>query len=254
MFFFKQKTAYEMRIRYWSSDVCSSDLFYQGFMTPTRLPKVLNAGDYATMLSEYQDYEGMPRTFTDEDIGLFYSGADPWEHPDTDWMSDLVADWTTTSKHNVSLDGGSNGMYYYLSLGYRNEEAIYRQESSRYRQYNMRAKLDIPVTDWLKVGADYAGYIPSRLYPTNSAADIYGQSTRLMPTQWSFWPSGEPGPDIERGDNPVVTSTFEGGYNDNKQYKNEMTFRLGIDPPMIKGLSINGFFSYDLYKDRKSVV
>src|SRR3546814_18993217 len=68
-----------------------------------------------------------------------------------------------------------------------------------------------------------------------------------MPTQWSFWPSGEPGPDIERGDNPVVTSTFEGGYNDNKQYKNEMTFRLGIDPPMIKGLSINGFFSYDLY-------
>src|SRR3546814_5939653 len=26
-FFFKQKTAYEMRIRDWSSDVCSSDLF-----------------------------------------------------------------------------------------------------------------------------------------------------------------------------------------------------------------------------------
>src|SRR3546814_7654164 len=25
-FFFKQKTAYEMRIMYWSSDVCSSDL------------------------------------------------------------------------------------------------------------------------------------------------------------------------------------------------------------------------------------
>src|SRR3546814_9557324 len=26
MFFFKQETAYEMGIRYWSSDVCSSDL------------------------------------------------------------------------------------------------------------------------------------------------------------------------------------------------------------------------------------
>src|SRR3546814_16651167 len=26
LFFFKQKSAYEMRIRYWSSDVCSSDL------------------------------------------------------------------------------------------------------------------------------------------------------------------------------------------------------------------------------------
>src|SRR3546814_3172695 len=27
--FFKQKTAYETRIRYWSSDVCSSDLWHQ---------------------------------------------------------------------------------------------------------------------------------------------------------------------------------------------------------------------------------
>src|SRR3546814_8522403 len=29
LFFFKQKTAYEMRISDWSSDVCSSDLFAQ---------------------------------------------------------------------------------------------------------------------------------------------------------------------------------------------------------------------------------
>src|SRR3546814_1280488 len=29
-FFFKQKTAYEMRISDWSSDVCSSDLRYVG--------------------------------------------------------------------------------------------------------------------------------------------------------------------------------------------------------------------------------
>src|SRR3546814_5754817 len=28
-FFFKQKTAYEMRISDWSSDVCSSDLYYE---------------------------------------------------------------------------------------------------------------------------------------------------------------------------------------------------------------------------------
>src|SRR3546814_6663377 len=28
-FFFKQKTAYEMRISDWSSDVCSSDLFFE---------------------------------------------------------------------------------------------------------------------------------------------------------------------------------------------------------------------------------
>src|SRR3546814_4912495 len=36
-FFFKQKTAYEMRISDWSSDVCSSDL-YQSLILATKEP------------------------------------------------------------------------------------------------------------------------------------------------------------------------------------------------------------------------
>src|SRR3546814_5503204 len=34
VFFFKQKTAYEMRISDWSSDVCSSDLADEPFRSP----------------------------------------------------------------------------------------------------------------------------------------------------------------------------------------------------------------------------
>src|SRR3546814_16449590 len=37
VFFFKQKTAYEMRISDWSSDVCSSDLSGMGAITYTDL-------------------------------------------------------------------------------------------------------------------------------------------------------------------------------------------------------------------------
>src|SRR3546814_6017292 len=36
-FFFKQKTAYEMRISDWSSDVCSSDLIHGGERAALRL-------------------------------------------------------------------------------------------------------------------------------------------------------------------------------------------------------------------------
>src|SRR3546814_16594097 len=35
VFFFKQKTAYEMRISDWSSDVCSSDLFADDYLKLT---------------------------------------------------------------------------------------------------------------------------------------------------------------------------------------------------------------------------
>src|SRR3546814_2164306 len=41
-FFFKQKTAYEMRISDWSSDVCSSDLF----LVDAYRFAVGNGGDY----------------------------------------------------------------------------------------------------------------------------------------------------------------------------------------------------------------
>src|SRR3546814_1315214 len=38
-FFFKQKTAYEMRISDWSSDVCSSDLPVPEYQLPVVLPE-----------------------------------------------------------------------------------------------------------------------------------------------------------------------------------------------------------------------
>src|SRR3546814_5672610 len=49
-FFFKQKTAYEMRIRDWSSDVCSSDLHAACF--PKRLPPINTNGTAGIRISK----------------------------------------------------------------------------------------------------------------------------------------------------------------------------------------------------------
>src|SRR3546814_13650380 len=47
LFFFKQKTAYEMRISDWSSDVCSSDLFAAGDEGFAQRPEILLGMDQA---------------------------------------------------------------------------------------------------------------------------------------------------------------------------------------------------------------
>src|SRR3546814_19769202 len=52
-FFFKQKTAYEMRISDWSSDVCSSDLQKEEDMAPAahdpsrKVPTIMTTADLA---------------------------------------------------------------------------------------------------------------------------------------------------------------------------------------------------------------
>ncbi len=220
--------------------------FYQGMATPTVIPDVCNAAEYATMLSEYQMQNGKARTYSDRDIELFESGEDPWEHPNTDWYGDLVKKWSGSYKHTITIDGGSKGMNYFVSAGLKGDDAMYKASSTKYKQYNIRAKIEMPVTDWLKTGVDLAGFIVNRIYPYKGADAIVGQSTRLLPTRWSFWPTGEYGPDIEYGDNPVATSTFAAGKNDQKTYRLLSTFSTTITVPFVKGLSFSGSFSYDL--------
>src|SRR3546814_9795579 len=58
IFFFKQKTAYEMRISDWSSDVCSSDL--------VEIPGVSNTNLLKTALNEIRKYNGQEELDTME--------------------------------------------------------------------------------------------------------------------------------------------------------------------------------------------
>lgn len=220
--------------------------FYQGFMTPTRTPELCDAAEYATMLSEYQTYKGTPRTYEDKDIELFRNGSDPWQHPNTDWYGELIKKWTTTMRHNFTIDGGFKGMTYYVSLGYKKDDAIYKQSSTKYDQYNIRAKLNLPITDWLKADINTSYIETHRAFPYKGAGDIIGAATRVVPTSPAFWPNGMPGPDVENGDNPVVTSSFDGGKNDQKTYRMQNTFNVSITPPFIKGLVLNGSFDYDI--------
>ncbi len=220
--------------------------FYQGFNKPTILPKTADAAEYAQYISDYQDYEGLSRLYSDRDIELYKSGEDPWEHPNTNWMTELVRDWTTESRHNLSISGGSDKIRYYASFGYKNNEAIYQTKSARYKQYNYRIKLDVPIINWIETSILYSGYVTIKKYPTTDTSQLFGWASLVVPTTPAYWPTGEPGPDFEAGVNPVVNTSFEAGYDQTDNYKNEATFKVSIKPPMIEGLSIDGFFNYDV--------
>src|SRR3546814_12941473 len=70
IFFFKQKTAYEMRISDWSSDVCSSDLSAHHTYTA---PPLLSRGRHARMYIEFFQLKEMPFSITPDPAYLYMS-------------------------------------------------------------------------------------------------------------------------------------------------------------------------------------
>src|SRR3546814_3197970 len=77
-FFFKQKTAYEMRISDWSSDVCSSDLGWMcDVATAHLLLQVGSASTEALMVAHMPAVSGRAETFHTSD---FPSRLFPWPY------------------------------------------------------------------------------------------------------------------------------------------------------------------------------
>src|SRR3546814_2815787 len=70
-FFFKQKTAYEMRISDWSSDVCSSDLKVTGFLGAGNKPQPISEREAARYFGGMEAAKSAPKREiqVDYDIG-----------------------------------------------------------------------------------------------------------------------------------------------------------------------------------------
>ncbi len=76
-----------------------------------------------------------------------------------DWVMNInpyktaVRDWTPTQKHNLSVSGGRDQVNYYLSLGYQDQEGMYRIETDKFKRYNVMSRFNAKVTDWFNVSA-----------------------------------------------------------------------------------------------------
>src|SRR3546814_2168430 len=80
-FFFKQKTAYDMRISDWSSDVCSSDLRIGDIVT-SALPTVALPDDFTNVSQCNENLTGYPDVPRDPIKGVvIYAIVEPIDGP-----------------------------------------------------------------------------------------------------------------------------------------------------------------------------
>jgi len=250
--------------------------FNQGWAQPTIIPKMLNAVEYATMANEieiykldpsnwaaasaafkstgkydYTDGSGQPATstapFQPADIAKYADGSDPWGHPNTDWFKSTLKDWSPQSRHNLQLSGGSENVKYLASLGYQNQDAYYKNSATGYKQYDFRINLDAKVNKYISTSLGITARQENRFFPTKSAGSIFRMMMRGYPTKPALWPNGLPGPDIENGEQPVVITTNQTGYDKDTRYYYQSNGKIEITIPWVQGLKLTGNVALDKY-------
>jgi len=207
-----------------------------GFSNPIRLPEMADAFEYATMMNEINPAN---KPYSDEALQSFKDGSDPWRYPNTDWYDAAIKPSSPMYRSDVGVNGGSDKFKYYLNLAANGEDGIYKNSANRYDQYSMRANLDAKVSNYVDISFGTLARMEYRQYPS--------ALRRSKPTLPAFWPSGEAGPDIEYGDNPVVTGTDATGYDRQKDYYIQNTLKVNVDIPWVQGLRLTGSASYDKY-------
>lgn len=244
--------------------------FNQGYTQPTQLPKVADAAQYTEMLNDLDIY-GLPASewaaattaykttgsytrpngqvrkapFQPDDFQKYKDGSDPWGHPNTDWYAATIKDWSAQQRHNLQMTGGTENLKYLASLGYQNQDGVYINSATGYKQYDLRINLDAKINEYISVNLGMLGRQEYRFFPTQSAGAIFRMLIRGKPQQPAYWPDGRPGPDIENGQNPVVITTNQTGYDQDKRDYFQTNGQIDIKIPGIKGLKFSGTAAID---------
>lgn len=216
-----------------------------GLSQPTVLPKMTNSTEYAQALNEVDMYRNRPPRYTADDITKFANGSDPWKYPNTNWFDAVYKNWSGQQFTNVTVSGGSESIRYFMSLGEKSQDGYYKNSATKYTQYDFRSNLDGDINKNINVRFDVSGRMEDKNYPTRGAGDILWMLMRGKPNLPAYWPNGLTGPDIEYGNNPVVVSTNQTGYDRDKWYVLNTNLKLNVKIPWVEGLSFTANAAID---------
>lgn len=226
--------------------------YNEGFMQPSRLPKMADAATFATIQNEISYYDdsanGLNHIYTPDQIQKFKDGSDPLNYPNQNWEKAVLKNVALQDKQDLAIRGGNDNITYYLSLGNQYQDGLYKNGATKYKQNNVLSNIDVKVNDKLRFGLNLGYRSENRTTPAGiGASAIFDQIYSIYPTIPTYYPNGLPSEGVNGGQNPAVevngnlvgtlksvTSTFNGTLTG--------TWTLPV-----KGLSIDGFLGVDQF-------
>ena len=209
-----------------------------GSESPTRYPDMMNAYEYGIARNQAQRNAGFDpsnpsqasKFFTDEQLEDFKTNS-------TDWFKETFKGSSTLNQHNISINGGTEAVRYFTSLGYTNQTGMWDQYN--FQRYNLRSNVDARITNTLNIGLS----IDARRANTNAAGldayPIFMHAIQASPVYKPYNSSGKFNY-INGQPNPVA-ETSQSGYdnNRNESFGATMNFEQRLDV-LTKGLSLKG--------------
>lgn len=242
-------------------------LIYSGnvaLQQSTQLPSYLDSYDYARLYNEALQNDarvtGSPYVpkFTDTDLELYHNGNDPILHPNTDWISIFLREFSTRTQHNFNVSGGTDRVKYFVSAGYFDQTGIYNHTridsdhdvNPRSTRYNFRSNLDFQISSEFTATVQMAAQIEKVITPGSGNSGIWEAISFANPLSSPGLVDGK----IVRIQNGLGTvnpwqTLLSNGYRRDGRNNINTTLRLDYDLSRLitKGLAMHGSISYDSY-------
>lgn len=225
-----------------SGKITANYSFNYGFQKVTKFNNNLPSFEYATLMNEALLNDGLPLAYTNADIQKFKDGSDPILFPNTNWQKLVLGGTAPQMQHNLNFSGGSDKTRYFASLGYLDQDGLYK--SLNYKRYNLRINLDLQVTKTTKVGIDIAGRFEKRTGPTTGISGIFEHTLRNPPTIPAVYP-GVGYAQVGSYVNTLRAVDPAAGYDRSENNTALITLQLEQQIPWVKGLSVKGVVAYD---------
>ena len=160
------------------------------FSQPTRVPKMLNAYQYATYVNEFDAAQGNSLTYPETALTKIKDGSDPINYPDTNWWNAVAKDWATNTEHSLAISGGNEKISFYSSAQYMYQDVIYKNSPQNYNQYQFSTNLDAKITKAIKFGFDILGRQTVDNRGVRTTEDLFSYFLTTSPMSAPYYPNG----------------------------------------------------------------
>ena len=160
-----------------------------------RLPKYVNAIQYAEMANEAAAADGLSPIYDNPPMDIIRYGLDPDLYPDIDWQDVILNPTSFQHTQYVSAQGGGSVARYFASLGMSQESSAYKTlDDSKYSKgvgydtYNFRTNIDINLTKTTQVYLGATGFMSVSKRPSMGKPYSRAESIQTPLTNW-LWDS-----------------------------------------------------------------